>query len=64
MKRSRISLFQLKMFDRLVCPWRRIDPFLPWRPTSLIIIGCKLQAQARVPVPASLNRRQSMVPTR
>ena len=41
MKRSRISRFQLKIFDRLVWLWRRIDRFIPWGPTSLIAIASK-----------------------
>ena len=41
MKRSRISRFQLKIFDRLVWLWRRIDRFVPWKPTSLIAIAVK-----------------------
>ncbi len=50
MKRSRISRIQLRMFDRLVWLWRRIDRFLPWQPTSLIIIAAK--PQTRVPAAA------------
>src|SRR5579862_1002517 len=42
-KRSRISRFQLKIFDRLVWIWRKLDPFLPWKPTSLIAIAVKSQ---------------------
>ena len=40
-KRSRISRVQLKIFDRLVWLWRRIDRFIPWKPTSLIAIASK-----------------------
>ena len=43
-KRSRISRFQLKIFDRLVWLWRRIDRFIPWKPTSLIAIAIKPQS--------------------
>jgi glycosyltransferase involved in cell wall biosynthesis len=42
-KRSRISRSQLKIFDRLVWLWRRIDRFIPWKPTSLIAIATKPQ---------------------
>jgi glycosyltransferase involved in cell wall biosynthesis len=42
LKRSTISPFQLRIFDRLVWLWRRIDRWLPWPPTSLIAIGEKL----------------------
>lgn len=40
-KRSRISRSQLKAFDRMVWLWRRIDRFMPWKPTSLIAIAAK-----------------------
>ncbi len=52
-KRSRISRFQLKIFDRLVWLWRRIDRFIPWKPTSLIAIASKPQR--------NLAKRQSTV---
>jgi SAM-dependent methyltransferase len=52
-KRSRISRFQLKIFDRLVWLWRRIDRFIPWKPTSLIAIASKPQR--------NLSKRQSTV---
>ncbi len=45
-KRSRFSRFQLKIFDRLVWLWRRIDRFIPWKPTSLIAIAAKPQQNA------------------
>jgi len=41
LKRSRISRRMLKMFDRLVWLWRRIDHLLPWAPTSIIAIATK-----------------------
>jgi len=41
LKRRLISPFQLKLLDRTVWLWRRIDPFLPWKPTSIIAIGRK-----------------------
>jgi hypothetical protein len=47
MKRSRINRFQLKMFDHLVWLWRRVDRFIPWKPTSLIVIANKPQVQGR-----------------
>ena len=40
-KRTTLSPFQLKIFDRLVWLWRRIDANLPWPPTSIIAIGVK-----------------------
>jgi SAM-dependent methyltransferase len=45
-KRSRLSRFRLKIFDRLVWLWRRIDRFMPWKPTSLIAIAAKLGKNA------------------
>jgi glycosyltransferase involved in cell wall biosynthesis len=41
LKRTTLSPFQLKIFDRLVWLWRRIDAHLPWPPTSIIAIGIK-----------------------
>jgi SAM-dependent methyltransferase len=46
LKRSHISRFQLKIFDRLVWLWRRIDRFIPWEPTSLIAIAAKPKVKA------------------
>ncbi|MGC4050396.1 MAG: glycosyltransferase [Paludibaculum sp.] len=39
-KRS-FSRFQLAIFDRLVWLWKRIDAWLPWSPTSLIVVARK-----------------------
>ena len=39
--RRTISRFQLSQFDRLVWLFSRIDRYLPWSPTSLIIVGRK-----------------------
>jgi glycosyltransferase involved in cell wall biosynthesis len=41
LKRSTINPYQIAVFDRLVWLWRRIDPLLPWNPTSIIAIGRK-----------------------
>ncbi len=41
LKRRTFSRFQLSVFDRLVPLWRRIDPMLPWPPTSIIGIGVR-----------------------
>lgn len=41
LKQSRIARGQIKLFDRLVWLWRRIDKLLPWHPTSIIAIGVK-----------------------
>lgn len=55
-KRERISRFQLKIFDRLVWLWRRIDGVIPWKPTSLIAIATKPEG--------SLNPQESNVGSR
>jgi glycosyltransferase involved in cell wall biosynthesis len=39
--RKTFSRLQLALFDRLVPLWRRIDPYLPWKPTSIIAVGRK-----------------------
>jgi glycosyltransferase involved in cell wall biosynthesis len=41
MKRKLIGRWQLKVFNRLVWLWRKVDRFLPWKPTSIIAIGVK-----------------------
>lgn len=41
LKKDVFSPFQLGVFDRLVWLWRRIDGYLPWRPTSIIGVGVK-----------------------
>jgi len=41
LKRNTLSPLQMKIFDRLVWLWRRIDAHLPWSPTSIIAIGIK-----------------------
>lgn len=39
LRRRTLSKMQLRLFDRLVPLWRRIDNRLPWPSTSLIAIG-------------------------
>jgi len=41
LNRKTIGRFQLRMFDRTVWLWRRIDPLLPWPPTSIIAVAVK-----------------------
>ncbi len=43
LRRRTLSRVQLHSFDLLVPLWKRIDPFLPWPPTSLIAVGRKVQ---------------------
>jgi glycosyltransferase involved in cell wall biosynthesis len=41
MRRRQISRMQLKLFDRLVWLFRRLDTHLPWSPTSIIAVARK-----------------------
>lgn len=41
LKRKALSPGQMRVFDRLVWLWRRIDGLLPWPPVSIIGIGVK-----------------------
>jgi glycosyltransferase involved in cell wall biosynthesis len=43
LRRKRINKLTLKLFDKTVWIWRRIDPILPWRGLSLIVVGRKGQ---------------------
>ncbi|MEP7351633.1 MAG: methyltransferase, partial [Acidobacteriota bacterium] len=40
-KRKALDVNQMRLYDRMVWLWRKIDGFLPWRPTSIIAIGRK-----------------------
>jgi SAM-dependent methyltransferase len=40
-KRTALGRRQMKLFDRFVWLWRRIDRILPWRSISLIAVGVK-----------------------
>ena len=40
-KRTALDVNQMRVYDRLVWLWRRIDPLLPWKPTSIIAIARK-----------------------
>jgi hypothetical protein len=41
LRRSRISKVTLKMFDKTVWIWRRIDGLLPWSGLSLVVVATK-----------------------
>ena len=41
LKRTTLGSGQMKIFDRFVWFWRKIDSRLPWPPTSIIAIGMK-----------------------
>jgi len=41
LKAGTVSTGALKMFDRLVWFWRRIDASLPWQPMSIIAIATR-----------------------
>jgi SAM-dependent methyltransferase len=47
LQRSRLGRFQLKLFDKTVWLWRRIDRFIPWGPTSIIAIATKPVTEPR-----------------
>jgi SAM-dependent methyltransferase len=42
LRRKRINKLTLKLFDKTVWLWRRIDGLLPWRGVSLIVVATKL----------------------
>lgn len=52
LRRSRIARLQIRIFDRLVWLWRRIDRFFPWPPTSLIVVAVKPSGSVQ---PASMG---------
>jgi hypothetical protein len=41
LKRTTLGSGQMKVFDRFVWLWRKIDSSLPWPPTSIIAIAVK-----------------------
>jgi SAM-dependent methyltransferase len=41
LKRRSLEWNQMRVYDRMVWLWRRIDKFWPWRPTSIIGIARK-----------------------
>jgi hypothetical protein len=41
LKRKHVNKVALKLFDKTVWFWRRIDPLLPWRGLSLIVVARK-----------------------
>jgi hypothetical protein len=41
LRTSYINKFSLKLFDKTVWIWRRIDGALPWRGLSLVLVGRK-----------------------
>ena len=40
-KRTALDVNQMRLFDRMVWLWRKIDPILPWKPTSIIGVARK-----------------------
>lgn len=54
LKRHHISKLTLKLFDKTVWLWRRIDPLLPWKGLTLIAVG-------RGDAPELASRRQEQV---
>ncbi len=41
LKKSALGVGQMRLFDRFVWLWRKIDRFLPWKAISVIAIGTK-----------------------
>ena len=41
LRRKRISKPVLKLFDKTVWLWKRLDPILPWRGLSLVVVARK-----------------------
>jgi hypothetical protein len=41
LRRGRISKVMLKIFDKTVWFWRRVDGLLPWPGLSLVIVAGK-----------------------
>lgn len=41
LRQTTLKYTQMRLFDRSVWLWRRIDKLLPWPPTSIIAIGVK-----------------------
>ena len=41
-KRTTLGVRQMRLFDRFVWLWRRIDTVLPWRSISIIAVGTKM----------------------
>jgi 2-polyprenyl-3-methyl-5-hydroxy-6-metoxy-1,4-benzoquinol methylase len=52
LKRKHVNKVALKLFDKTVWFWRRIDPLLPWRGLSLIVVARK-PVRAPAPKPAA-----------
>jgi SAM-dependent methyltransferase len=43
--RNRVNKFALKIFDKSVWFWRRVDPLLPWGALSLIVVARRNDAK-------------------
>jgi 2-polyprenyl-3-methyl-5-hydroxy-6-metoxy-1,4-benzoquinol methylase len=52
LKAQTVPIGALKMFDRLVWLWRRIDAHLPWQPMSIILIATRRDV-AITPAPSA-----------
>ncbi len=55
LRRRTLSAATMKLFDRLVWLWRRIDRFLPWGPVSLIAVAVKED-----PIPGTTGGPQAL----
>jgi glycosyltransferase involved in cell wall biosynthesis len=61
LKHTRLGALQMKLFDKLVWLWRKIDGPLPWPPTSIIAIATKAEPVATSAIP--VKSPAEMVPS-
>jgi len=54
----RISKPVLKLFDKTVWIWRRLDGLMPWNGLSLIVVARNKSGAADPPVECALNQQQ------
>jgi SAM-dependent methyltransferase len=58
----KINKFVLKVFDKTVWVWRRLDRLVPWPGLSLIVVARKSGAEARPEEPRTLAEAARPVP--
>ncbi len=59
LKRTGLSRFQIRTFDRLLVPlWRKLDDLLPWAPVSLITESVRAESSGSPLSGAAVRRRQ------
>jgi glycosyltransferase involved in cell wall biosynthesis/phospholipid N-methyltransferase len=55
LQRTSISRLQLRLFDASVWLWRRVDRFLPWKPTSIIAVARRPEDPLDARLPATVR---------